>query len=63
MKKQDARDVLEVYQVIQDARSISVSEAIEKTMRCLDAVGKFDEDKPTKEQINDLKKINEGRLK
>jgi len=60
MKRQDARDVLDVFQVIQDSRSISISEGIEKTIRCLDAVGKFDDDKPTKEQLNDLKKINES---
>lgn len=61
MKRSDARDVLDVFQVIQDSRSISVSEAIEKTIRCLDAVGKFDDDKPTQQQLSDLKKINERR--
>lgn len=68
MKKKDASDVMEVYQVIKDARSISVSEAREyfiprrlvwekyqqfcedreKTIRCLSAVGKFDDDKSTR---------------
>lgn len=64
MKRSDARDVLEVLQAVADNRFIpqaGLIEASAKVMRCLEAVGKFDDDKPTSQQLADLKKINERR--